>query len=220
MKSIFKPTLIALALACGSASWADTSSTTSGTGTTGSSSGTTTSSTATTGSTTSTGTGSNTTTSTSSTTTSTTTPPTTATAIAMTQRCGQGGTRSTKGSFDLNNGALDITVTLAHCGGKKGVVVDGTDHIAGTFQPVAGTKSQWLVDLTDTIDQTDSGGAKNVTVARKCTITKKGTYDEHKDQFDGEVKRTECAVTGKFPEEMGIVEHLLKQATQLEEDAD
>jgi hypothetical protein len=141
-------------------------------------------------------------------------------AIDTTNRCGKSGTRTTKGSFDLSSGALDLTVTLTHCGGKKGVVVDGTDHIVGTFTQIAGSKSQWQVDLTDTIDQTDSGGARNVTVARKCTITKKGTFDEHKDAFDGVVTRNNCSVSGKFPEEMGVVEHILKQATQLEEDVD
>ncbi len=208
MSPLCKPTLLALALACCTASWADTSSTTTATGTTSttaSTTGTTASTTATTGTTA---------------TTSTTTASSTATAIDMTQHCGKSGTRSTKGSFDQSSGAIDVTVTLSHCGTRKGVIVDGTDHIVGTFLPVAGSKSQWQVNMTDTIDQTDSGGAKNVTVVRKCTVTKKGTYDEHKDAFDGEVMRTNCSVTGKFPEEMGIVEHLLKQATQLEEDAD
>lgn len=153
-------------------------------------------------------------------TTSSTTPPPPPMVIDSTNHCGQGGTRSTKGTFDLSSGALDVTVTLTHCGGHKGVVVDGTDHIVGTFLQLAGSQSQWQVDLTDTIDQTDSGGAKNVSVARKCTITKKGTFDEHKDAFDGVVTRNNCSVTGKFPEEMGIVEHILKQATELEEDAD
>lgn len=270
MSTLFKPTLIAIALSCAGASWATTASTsttdasvtadasasttasattstdtgttsstgtssttgsTSNTGTTtgstntssttdtSSSSGTTsTTNTGSTSSTTATSTNTGTTSTTASTTAST--AASTALAIDFTDHCGKGGTRSTKGSFDLASGALDITVTLAHCGGKKGVVVDGTDHISGSFLLVAGSESQWKVDMTDTIDQTDSGGAKNVAVLRKCTITKKGTFDEHKDAFDGEVLRTNCSVTGKFPEQMGIVEHLLQESTKLEEEVD
>jgi hypothetical protein len=151
--------------------------------------------------------------------TSTTTPPpppstttgtsTGPTVINMTDNCAGGGTRKVTGSYGGTAGALDITTTLAACVARNGDKFDGTTSTKGALLPTA---TGFTIDITASVNTTVTRADRS-TVVRVCTTTKKGTFTNATQTFDGKTAETDCSVTGKVLEHEGIVEHLLRPAT-------
>ncbi len=149
-------------------------------------------------------------------TTGTTTTPTTPkpTAINSTDKCSGGGTRTLSGTWDTTTGAIDTTTTLTACVLRNGETHNGTTSLVGTL---LATKGGFTIDVTSkvdtTIDRTD--GSK---LARKCTTTKKGSYTNSTQIFDGSSTRTDCSLVGQVREHENVAENLLRDSISEDED--
>ena len=87
---------------------------------------------------------------------------------------------------------------------------DGTITVKGTFFNSKGLVTVNLVDQINT-NVTFDATAKSMT--RVCTIARVGTLDANKDVFDGTVTHNNCTMTGSYHESFGLIEHLLRHAT-------
>ena len=134
-------------------------------------------------------------------------------AISMTDNCAGGGTRSVTGSYDAASGSLDLTIALSACVLRNGQTHDGTTTMKGTL---LATTTGHTIDLVSNINTTVTNvdGSK---LTRTCDITKKGSFTQATQTFDGTETRNNCTVTGKVREHENLVEHLLRNVTQSEE---
>lgn len=188
--------LLATGLISASALAAESTTTT---GTTTTTTGTTTTGTTTTGTTT---------------TTTGTAPALKPTALKDTGRCSGGGTRTLTGSWDTTSGAIDTTTTLKDCVLRNGDVHNGTTTLAGTL---LASKTGFTIDVTGKVD-TSVVRKDGSTLARKCTTTKKGSFTNTTQIFDGTTTRTDCSLTGQNREHEGLAEHLLRNSITDDDD--
>jgi hypothetical protein len=136
------------------------------------------------------------------------TTPTRATPIAMTNNCAGSGTRAVTGSYDTTTGALSASTTLTGCIVRNGDKFDGTTSTTGTL---LATATGFTIDITASVNMTITR-ADLSKVTRVCTTTKKGTFTNANQTFDGTTAQDNCSVTGKVLEHEGLVEHLLRPA--------
>ena len=144
----------------------------------------------------------------------TTTPAPKATALNSTDECSGGGTRTLTGSWDKTTGAIDTTTTLADCVLRNGDVHNGTTTLVGTL---LATQTGFTIDVTGKVD-TSVVRKDGSTLARKCTTTKKGSFTNTTQIFDGSTTRTDCSLTGQNREHEGLAEHLLRSSITDDDD--
>lgn len=140
---------------------------------------------------------------------------TNATALNSTDNCSGGGTRTLAGSWDTTTGAIDMTTTLNACVLRNGETHNGSTSLKGTLLATKG--GDFTIDVTNTIDTTvdRTDGTK---LARKCTTTKKGTYTNSTQIFDGSITRSDCSLVGQVREHENVAEYLLRDSISDDED--
>jgi hypothetical protein len=144
-------------------------------------------------------------------TTATATVPTSAVSIDISRACRGGGTRAMTGSYDPASGAIAASVTLTACV-EGGTTHDGSVTTSGTLTQSA--TDVYALDLTSVYATTASNGTDSVT--RNCTWTKTGSYDLAAQTFTGSVTKTNCSLELTETQRGDIVQHLLRDATQLD----
>lgn len=87
---------------------------------------------------------------------------------------------------------------------------DGTETIKGSMLLASGTV--YNLDLTDTANVKLSFTNAD-SMQRNCTVTHKGSFDTKTNLFTGTLARNNCTMTGTYPEQLGLVEHLLRNAS-------
>lgn len=143
--------------------------------------------------------------------TATATIPASAVAIDISRSCRGGGTRAMTGSYDPASGAIAASVTLTACV-EGGTTHDGSVVTSGTLTQ-SGT-DVYALDLSSTYATTATNGTDSVT--RHCTWTKTGSYDLAAQTFTGSVTKTGCSLDLTETQRGDIVQHLLRDATQLD----
>lgn len=136
------------------------------------------------------------------------------TALKTDDRCSGGGTRTLTGTWDTTTGAIDTTTTLKDCVLRNGDVHNGTTSLIGTL---LATKTGFDIDVTGKVD-TSVVRKDGSTLARKCTTTKKGSFTNTTQIFDGTTTRTDCSLTGQNREHEGLAEHLLRNSITDDDD--
>jgi hypothetical protein len=143
--------------------------------------------------------------------TTTATVPTSAVSIDVSRACRGGGTRAMTGSYDPATGAIAASVTLTACV-EGGTTHDGSVATSGTLTQSA--TNVYALDLTSVYATTATNGTDSVT--RHCTWTKTGSYDLAAQTFTGSVTKTNCSLDLTETQRGDIVQHLLRDATQLD----
>lgn len=136
------------------------------------------------------------------------------TALKTDDRCSGGGTRTLTGTWDTTTGVIDTTTTLKDCVLRNGDVHNGITSLTGTL---LATKTGFDIDVTGKVD-TSVVRKDGSTLARKCTTTKKGTFTNTTQIFDGTTTRTDCSLTGQNREHEGLAEHLLRNSITDDDD--
>lgn len=139
------------------------------------------------------------------------TVPTSAVSIDVSYACRGGGTRTMTGSYDPATGALSGSVTLTDCV-EGNATHNGNVTTSGTLMQ-SGT-NVYALDLTSTYVTTMTNGTDSV--SRNCTWTKTGSYDLTAQTFTGSVVKTNCSLDLTETQRGDIVQHLLRDATQLD----
>lgn len=137
------------------------------------------------------------------TTTSATTATTTTTASA-TSTTPTPGTTGSNGNRSPQPG----TGTQGNSAGQP--TADGTETIKGSMLLASGTV--YNLDLTDTAIVKLSFSNSD-SMQRNCTVTHKGSFDTKTNLFTGTLARNNCTMSGTYPEQLGLVEHLLRNAS-------
>jgi hypothetical protein len=139
------------------------------------------------------------------------TVPTSAVSIDVSHACRGGGTRAMTGSYDPATGALSSSVTLADCV-EGNATHNGSVTTSGTLT-LSGT-NVYALNLTSTYATTMTNGTDSV--SRNCTWSKTGSYDLAAQTFTGSVLKTNCSLDLTETQRGDIVQHLLRDATQLD----
>lgn len=128
-------------------------------------------------------------------------------------KCKNGGTRVSTGSYDPTAGTITLAETMTACIDADNTQHDGTVMLNGTL--VAGSAANtYNLNITYNFNTTYTNTTGSV--QRVCTWQKNGVFDTTKSNFTGTLVKTNCTLTINETEKGNIVEHILKKAHQIE----